>query len=203
MKVARPIVLFSIAAALSAQGPGGMVGQDGMGPGRGPDGRRGRMGMGRGRAMGPREQELARLLSDPAVRQQLGVTAEQAGKIRQQESDFRKAEIRNNAELQIKRMDLNDLLAAEKPDRAAISSKLQEVGAAQLAVEKSAIDNRLNMREALTPAQRQKLQQLMAQPRQPGLPGNPPPARGPQGMGRAGRGPGGPPNAQAPRPPNQ
>jgi Spy/CpxP family protein refolding chaperone len=154
--------------------------------------------MGRG---GP---ELGRLLSDPTVRQQLGVSADQAAKIRQQESDFRKAEIRNNAELQIKRMDLNDLLAAEKPDRAAIDSKLREIAAAQLAVEKSAIDNRLNMRDALTPAQRQKLQQMMTQPRQPAPGANAGP-RGPQGTGRGGRGavPPPPPNPAAPRPPNQ
>ena len=53
-------------------------------------------------------------------------------------------------------MDLNDLLAADKPDRAAIDSKLQEIGAAQIAAEKAAIDNRLNMRDALTPLQRQR-----------------------------------------------
>jgi Spy/CpxP family protein refolding chaperone len=135
--------------------------------------------------MGPREPELGRLLSDPNVRQQLGVTPDQAAKIRQQESDFRKAQIRNQADLQVKRMDLNDLLAVEKPDRAAINSKLQEISAAQLAVERSAVDNRLNMREAITPAQRQKLQQMMTQPRAP---------QGPPQGGRGGRGAVPPPN---------
>src|ERR1039457_1786288 len=102
-------------------------------------GQGGRMGM-RGRGMGPGEFGLGRLLNDPNLRQQLGVTADQAAKIRQQESDFRKAEIRNTADLQIKRMDLNDLLSADKPERVAIDSKLQEIGAAQIALEKSAID---------------------------------------------------------------
>ncbi|MGD1072203.1 MAG: periplasmic heavy metal sensor [Bryobacteraceae bacterium] len=206
MKATLLILPVLLTTALFAQGP-----PDGMGGGRGPEGRGGGMrrqhgrGMGmRGRGMGHREPELGQLLSDPNVRQQLGVTADQAAKIRQQESDFRKAEIRNNADLQVKRMDLNDLLAAEKPDRAAIDSKLQEIGAAQLAVEKSVIDNRLNMRDALTPAQRQKLQQMMAQPRQPPPAPNAAP-RGPQGAGRGGRGavPPPPPNPQAPRPPNQ
>jgi len=95
------------------------------------------------------------------------VYAAQAAKNRQQESDFRKTEIRNRADLQIKRLDLNDLLSADKPDRSGIDSKLQEIGAAQIALEKSAIDYRLNMREALTPVQRQKLEQMMAQRRQP------------------------------------
>lgn len=174
--------------------PGGWRGQ----------GRGGRMGM-RGRDMGPREMGLGRLLNDPNVRQQLGVTADQAAKIRQQESDFRKSEIRNRADLEIKRMDLNDLLSAEKPDRSAIDSKLQEVGAAELALEKASIDNRLTMRDALTPAQRQKLQQMMMQRNQRGPGGNAANAapRSPRGTG-PGR-PGGPPppNAQGQAPPNQ
>jgi len=153
----------------------------------------------RGLGMGQQGPQLGRLLSDPSVRQQLGVTADQAEKIRQQESAFRKTEIRNRADLQIKRMDLNDLLAADKPDRSAIDAKLQEIGVVQLAVEKSAIDNRLNMRDALTPAQRQKLQQIVTQRRQPVPPGggNAVP-RGPQGAGRGGRGAAPPPNPPAP-----
>jgi Spy/CpxP family protein refolding chaperone len=164
------------------------------------------MGM-RGRGMGEREFGLGRLLNDPAVRQQLGVSADQAAKIRQQESDFRKSEIRNRADLQIKRLDLNDLLSAEKPDRTAIDSKLQEIGAAQIAMEKSMIDNRLNMREALTPIQRQKLEQMMAQRRQP-MAGGPAPGgkaapRGFQGGGRGGRGATPTPNPPGQPPPNR
>ncbi len=216
MKQSLLIIPALMATALFAQGPGGF---DNGTPGdpaatsrwpdggpRGWGGRWGRMGM-RGPGMEPGEFRLGRLLSDPNVRQQLGVTADQAAKIRQQESDFRKAEIRNRADLQIKRMDLNDLLTADKPDRAAIDSKLQEIGAAQIALEKSAIDERLNMRDALTPAQRQKLEQIMTQRRQPaiGVPvpgGNAP--RGPQGGGRGGRGPAAPPpNAPGQTPPNR
>jgi len=176
----------------------------------GPRGERrgqwGRMGM-RGRDVGPQEFGLGRLLSDPNVRQQLGVTADQAAKIRQQESDFRKTEIRNTADLQIKRMDLDDLLSADRPDRSAIDSKLQEIGAVQIALEKSAIDNSLTMRDALTPAQRQRLQQMMTQ-QGPPVPGGPMPGRnggprGPQGGGRGGRGAAPLPNAQGQRPPNQ
>jgi len=123
---------------------------------------------GRGNRMGKhgfgreaREFGLARLLADPAIRQQVGITAEQAAKIRQQESDFRKTEIRGRADLQVKRIDLQELLAADKPDRAAINSKLQEISAARLALEKSAMDYRLTMREALSPEQREKLRQAM------------------------------------------
>ena len=179
-------------------GPRGPLRQ--MRPGE-PRGQRGRMGM-RGRGMGPQEFGLGWLLNDPNLSQQLGVTAAQAAKIRQQKSEFRKTEIRNRADLQIKRMDLNDLLSAEKPDRTAIDSKLQEISAARLALEKSAIDYRLNMRDALTPAQQQKLQQMMTQRSRSAASGNAAPS-GPRGGGRVGGGAASPPNPQGQAPPNR
>jgi len=149
------------------------------------------MGMrGFGRARG--EFGLARLLNNPAIREKLGITAEQAGALRKQESDFRKAEIRERADLEVKRVDLKDLLDADKPDRAAIDSKLQEISTARLALEKSAVHYRLAMREAITPAQREKLHQVMSERfRHEGGPGRP----GPRGEGHKGQhGPA--PNAQ-------
>jgi len=180
-------------------GPGGPEGRDGGegrwggggGWGRDGGGRGGRMGMRmgmRGRG-GPGEFGLAELLNNPDVRQQIGVSADQAAKIRQQESDFRKTEIRNRADLQVKRLDLRDLLSADKPDRAAIDSKLQDISASQLAMEKAAVGHQLDMREALTPAQREKLRQWMMQRHdhergaERGEGGGP---RGPRGVNRGG-----------------
>ncbi|MGB7280998.1 MAG: periplasmic heavy metal sensor [Candidatus Acidiferrum sp.] len=171
-------------------GPRGQMGPS-MGQGRWGHGRG---GFDRGGRIGRREFGFFRLLNDPAVRQQVGITEEQVAAIRKQASDFRKAEIRDRADLQVKRIDLRDLLAAEKPDRAAINAKLQEISTAQLAVAKSRIDFRLNMRDAITPAQREKLRQLMSDRWQRGRgPGR----RGPQGTGRRGRG--GPAPAPAPQ----
>jgi Spy/CpxP family protein refolding chaperone len=155
----------------------------------------GRRGFGRGR----RGFRLARLLKDPAIRQQLGITAEQAAAIRQQETDFRKERIRGRADLQVKRIDLENLMAADKPDRAAIDSKLTEISAARLVLEKSAVHYRLTMRDAITPAQREKLRQWMKDRRGYGGAGR----QGPPGAGRRGlRGPAPAPNAQAKPQPN-
>jgi Spy/CpxP family protein refolding chaperone len=151
--------------------------------GFGRDGRRGRWHSG-----------FARLLNDPSIRQQVGITDEQAATIRKQELDFRKTEIRGRADLEVKRIDLKDLLAADKPDRAAINAKLQEISAAQLSLQKSSIDYRLTMRDAITPAQREKLRQVMRDRWQRG--GGPGRA-GRQGGGRRGsRGPAAAPDAQ-------
>src|SRR5713226_7304012 len=80
----------------------------------------------RGREMGPegwgsghRHFMLGELVSNPEFRERLGITAEQATKIRQEELNFRKTRIRNRADLEVKRLELAELLAADKPDRTA------------------------------------------------------------------------------------
>jgi Spy/CpxP family protein refolding chaperone len=113
------------------------------------------------------------------MREKLGITAEQAAKIHLQTSEFRKAQIRSRADLQVKRLELNELLAADNPDRAAINKKLEEISAAQLARRKSEVDYRLKMRDALTSEQRQKLQQMREEFRH-----RSPEGRGPQGPGQ-------------------
>jgi Spy/CpxP family protein refolding chaperone len=174
-------------------GPDG--GRGGWGHMRGGFERDGRMGMD-GFRRGGRDAGLLRLLSDPAIRQQVGISDAQAATIRQQESDFRKAEIRNRADLEVKRIDLRDLLAADKPDRAAIDGKLQEISAAQLVLAKAAVDHMLTMRDAITPAQRDKLRQSMRDRRARGGPGGPGPgAQASRRRGQRGAG------ANAPAPP--
>ena len=158
-------------------GPGGMQSEWGQRRGGFERGERGRRG----------EFRLSRLLSDPEIQQKVGVTAEQVAKIRQQGSTFRKAEIRQRADLQVKRIDLRDLLSADKPDRAAIDRQLQEISTSQLAMAKTRVDFRLNMKDALTPEQREKLKQAMRERWQ---------SRGGQGQrgpgARGKRGPGAP-----------
>jgi Spy/CpxP family protein refolding chaperone len=134
-----------------------------------------RMGMHR-RSWGERDFMLARLVSNPSLRERLGITPEQASKIRTRVSDFRKTQIRNGAELQVKHLELNDLLSADKPDRGAIDKTLQEISALRLSGEKAAIDFRLAMRDALTPEQRQKLMQMRQERFRRGGPGRGMPA---------------------------
>jgi len=139
---------------------------DGSGRAMGPGGGHGqwsqrRAGFDRGQRRQRGEFGLSRLLSDPEVQQKVGVTPEQVAKIRQQESTFRKTELRQRADVQVKRVDLRDLLAADKPDRAAIDAKLQDISASELALEKSRVNFRLDMRDALTADQREKLRQAM------------------------------------------
>ncbi len=133
---------------------------------------------------------LARFVNNPSMRQQLGITDEQVAKFRQQNEDFMKAGIQNRATMQIKVMELNDLMRADKPDRAAIDRKLAEVNAAQAASEKANIDHQLAVRSLLTPDQQAKLKTMMQN--RPGMG----PGRGQGGPGgRGGPGRGGQPQA--------
>jgi len=152
-------------------GPGAM----GRGFGRGP-------GMGRGGPM-----PLARIVNNSEMREKLGITSEQAAKIRQQDLDFQKAGVMNRAKLEVAHMELNQLMSADTPDRAAIDKKLSEISAAQLVAEQTRVHHQLDIKTALTPEQQAKLKELM-QSRGPGMrgPGGP---DGPQsGPGRGGRG---------------
>lgn len=164
---------------------------------------RGPMGRGHGwrRGHGMRGRRggaamLLRLVNNPTMRQRVGITTEQAAKIRQQASDFLKQQIRSRANIQVQRIDLQNLMAAENPDRAAIDKALGQISALRLAQSKASVDFHLAMRNALTPEQRQKLMQMRGEFTRPGRPGRMGPRR-PQGM-RNGRGPGPAPSQNPP-----
>jgi len=146
-----------------------------------PDGPRGPRDLGAERGdHRQREFGLSRLLNDPEIRQKVGISSEQVAKIRQQELTFRKSEIRQRADLEVKRIDLRELLEADKSDRVAIDRQLQEISTSQLAMAKLRVDFRLNMKDALTPEQREKLKQALRDRSQGrGGPGR----RGPGGRG--------------------
>lgn len=157
---------------------GWMRGRRGWGPGH-------RMGM-RARGRGGPELMLLRLVNNPELRQRVGITSEQAAKIRQQITDFQKEQIHSRANIQVQRMDLRNLMAAEKPDRAAINAALEQMSSLRLAQTKAAVDFHLAMRDALTPEQRQKLMQMRGEfmRRGPGMMG----PRGPRRMMRPNKG---------------
>ena len=162
----------------------GFNGREGFAGGRGNFGGRGPGMMGRGGPMG-----LSRIVNNPDMREKLGISTEQAAKIRQQETDFQKASVMNRAKSQVAHMELNQLMSADKPDRVAIDKKLSDISAAQLVSEQTRVHHQLDMKTALTPDQQAKLKELM-QSRRPGMRGPGGPNGGPQGgPGRGGRGP--------------
>ncbi len=169
----------------------------GMGQGLGPGMQRGRgfpFGRGHGRGFGPRmgrglSRGLGQHLSlgwvarDPALRERLGITEEQASKIQSAQSRFVKQQIQHRADLRVKRMELAELMRAENPDRAAIEKKLREVNELELQGRLAGVDHHLAMRNMLTPEQREQLKQLVRERMQQRFRGRrglgPGPQRGP------------------------
>jgi Spy/CpxP family protein refolding chaperone len=167
-----------------ARGGMGFNGRGGFGGGRGNFGGRGMMGRGPGMMGRGGPTGLNHIINNPDLREKIGVTPEQATKIRQQETDFQKAGVMNRAKLEVAHMELNQLMSADKPDRAAIDKKLADISVAQLGQEQTRVHHQLDMKTALTPDQQAKLKALMQQ-RRPGMGGPGGPNGGP---GRGGRG---------------
>lgn len=137
----------------------GMGQRMGMPRGMGREMGRG-MGMGQPRPGMARRLAINRMLDDPQVRERLKVTPEQVNRIRTQQSTFDKAMVQNRANLQLKHMELAELLRAEKPDRALIDKKLRELNDASFVARKAAMDHQLSMREMWTPEQRQEMEKM-------------------------------------------
>ena len=174
------------------RGPG--MGQGMQGPMMGRSWRRadpgfGRFGMRRGMGpgrfgMGPRRgASWVMMLKDPAFRERMGITSEQATKIQGQQNAFARTMVRSRADVQVKRMELGELLGAEKTHRAAIEKKWAEFSQAETGMRKAQFDNFLTVRDSLTPEQREMLRTMRRESAARGMmrPGSGPP--GPCGRG--------------------
>jgi Spy/CpxP family protein refolding chaperone len=103
---------------------------------------------------------LAALVNRPDFRERLGITSEQAAKITEEGMAFQKARIRSRADMEIRRLELAELLAVEKPDQALLDKKLREISDTRFSSEKASVQHMLFLREALTPEQREKLKDM-------------------------------------------
>ncbi|MCL4523701.1 MAG: periplasmic heavy metal sensor, partial [Acidobacteria bacterium] len=198
MRLSSKVMIAAIAlatpmfvAAQQAPPPPGA----GMGPGMGLQQRMGprvgqqmgpRMGMRGQRGMQMRQRFLRQhpgiamhgLMQNPAMRERLKITPDQLAKFQAHESAMAKTMIRSRADIQVKRLELAELMRADKPDRVLIDKKLREVQDATFAQEKARIDGQLSVRDMFTPEQRQEMEKIREEFRSPGMQRGP----GPGGM---------------------
>jgi len=170
----------------------------------GPEGQRmgwqrgGRRGSGGGAG-------FLRMAENPRVRQYLGLTDEQVGRLHRIGVDEQKASVQMRADLELRHIELRELLRADNPDHDAIMAKLDEVNALQGKMAKQRVETMLSARSVLTPDQIKKVKTFMENRgaggeghermmERRGGPGRPP--------GHPGGGPGGS-NAKPPEPPVQ
>ena len=185
----QTVVLFIITATmLAAQssgpgGPGGGPGGLGAGPGR-PGGRAGRAG---GPGPGPGQGAAAALVGpagtwwrDPAIVQNIGLTADQQKKLEDAFQRSRLHLIDLTASLEKEQATMEPLIAADHPDEAKILVQIDRVAQARAELEKANARMLLGFRSVLSQDQWTKLRAERTAPNgrqgQPPQGQNPPPA---------------------------
>lgn len=111
---------------------------------------RGRSGRGGGRGW----------FGNPRLQEELGLTDEQTEKLRMLRVEARKAAVRNRADLQVRRIELGEVLRADSPSKAQVDRKVQEITKLQGAAFAARINTMLSAKAILTPEQRAKAREL-------------------------------------------
>ena len=101
-------------------------------------------------------------LLNPAVQEEIGLTDDQIEKITNIITDHQLAMIDLRADLGKKRLELNELLAADKPDMGKIEKVVKEMGELRTQMMLARIRTQVAVNEVLSAEQREKHQQLKA-----------------------------------------
>jgi Spy/CpxP family protein refolding chaperone len=104
---------------------------------------------------------LMHMAENPRVRQYLGLTDEQVGRLHKIGVDAEKASVQTRADLQMRHIELRELMRADNPDHDAIMQKLDEVNALEGKMSKQRAETMLSARSVLTPEQQKKMKTFM------------------------------------------
>jgi Spy/CpxP family protein refolding chaperone len=94
------------------------------------------------------------------IKAELGLSDSQYAQLKKMRVDERRAAIRRRADMQIARLELNELLDASAPDEKVVAAKVKELNELQAAALKARVDARLALGKMLSPEQREKLNQM-------------------------------------------
>lgn len=153
---------LAVGVLLNAQGPEGWRTRRGRGPGG--------------------EARMLAMLESPRVKTALGLTDEQSARLREIAVNTRKENIKLRADLQVRRMELGELLRGENPDREAVMQKVLQISNTRGQILRQSVSGLLNAKSVLTPEQQKKVQAFLSErrfgrgmrgPRRPGIPARP------------------------------
>ncbi len=130
-------------------GPGGEFRARGFAEGR---------DFGHGRQIGAR---LLAMLDNDRVKTALGLTEDQSNRLRQIVLDTEKSNIKTRAEVQVRGIELRELLRADNPDRDAVMKKIDEISALRTEMAKEDVDALLKAKSVLTPEQQKKIRNFI------------------------------------------
>jgi Spy/CpxP family protein refolding chaperone len=130
-------------------GPGGEFRARGFAEGR---------DFGHGRQIGAR---LLAMLDNDRVKTALGLSEDQSNRLRQIVLDTEKSNIKTRAEVQVRGIELRELLRADNPDRDAVMKKIDEISALRTEMAKEDVDALLKAKSVLTPEQHKKIRDFI------------------------------------------
>ena len=122
----------------------------------------------------------------PKVLKQLKLTDKQKNELKKIRLSVEKERIGQQAEMRVKRLELEALMEEEKPNLEEIYQKVEEIGKIQTEILKDKIESILKIKSILTKEQQEKIKKLGERQRQLGRPQRgrreAPPGEGPPGQ---------------------
>ncbi len=156
------ILLVLISLAVAQQNP--PQGQPAPGIGAAAVARAQRLGQANQALGADQGQRFWRILNRPEVQKALVITDDQRKKLEDAAFNFRKSAIQQRAALQVQRLELQRLMEADTPDRAAIDKKVAEISQTQSILLKASINGLMDARAILTKEQRDRIRVYLQQP---------------------------------------
>ncbi|MGQ9664636.1 MAG: Spy/CpxP family protein refolding chaperone [bacterium] len=90
----------------------------------------------------------------------IGLTAEQKVKIEEIETNTRKTIIPIRSQIEIKELDMNKEMKAEKPNKEKILKMAQEIHELEWQIKKAHLEEQVSIASLLTPEQREKMRMM-------------------------------------------
>jgi Spy/CpxP family protein refolding chaperone len=104
---------------------------------------------------------MLRMADNPRVKEALGLSADQVGKLHALALNSEKASVQNRAQMETAQIELRELMRGENPDQSAIDRKIDELSALRGKMQKQHVDTMLAAKAVLTPEQRAKIKTFM------------------------------------------
>ena len=122
---------------------------------------------------GHEAERLLGMLDNERVKATLGLTDDQANRLRQITVEMEKTAIKTKADLAVRRIELRELLKADNPDRDAVMKKVQEVSDLTGQLMQQHVQALLSAKTVLTPEQQKKIREFRFNQRlgRPGMQG--------------------------------
>jgi len=126
-----------------------------------PRGDRERPLMRRGMLMGMRMVENNLYPPSMLLRlaEEIGLTEDQEGKIRDMELRYKEIELKQQAEIRIQSLKLRNMLSASKVDRKAVDRAILSISKLRADIQLARINHLLDVRALLTPEQKEKIEE--------------------------------------------